>query len=116
MEAERGVGCVKGSPDAVAGLRARARDEEAHLGPDECQVLPELEEDDGPGGIIPHAGAEHPGQDTRKAGSRAIEEATANGASVNVTVCFMVPQAIAVAEGGCVGAAWPRRWKAGHGA
>ena len=32
------------------------------------------------------------------AGIRAIEEATARGVSVNVTVCFTVPQALAAAE------------------
>ena len=33
-----------------------------------------------------------------KAGIQAIEEATFNGVSVNATVCFTVPQALAVAE------------------
>jgi len=33
-----------------------------------------------------------------KAGIKAIEEATYHGASINATVCFTVPQAIAVAE------------------
>ena len=33
-----------------------------------------------------------------RAGIAAIEEATAEGISVNATVCFTVPQAIAVAD------------------
>ncbi|KAF0104179.1 MAG: transaldolase [Chloroflexi bacterium] len=33
-----------------------------------------------------------------KAGIKAVEEATWQGASINATVCFTVPQAVAVAE------------------
>ena len=43
-----------------------------------------------------------------KAGVQAIEEATAAGVVINATVCFTVPQAIAVAEAVERGLAAPR--------
>lgn len=46
------------------------------------------------------------------AGVAAIEEATAQGVNINATVCFTVPQAIAVAE--AVERGLNRREKAGH--
>ncbi len=48
-----------------------------------------------------------------KAGIVAIEEATAQGVSINATVCFTVPQSIAVAE--AVERGLNRREQAGHG-
>ena len=51
------------------------------------------------GAPLCQARAEHAGEDSRRPPrDRAIEEVTAQGVSINATVCFTVPQAVAVAE------------------
>jgi transaldolase len=60
-------------------------------------------------GLAPNIQAKIP---VTRAGITAIEEATFHGVNVNATVCFTLPQAIAVAE--AVGRGFKRREAAGH--
>ncbi len=84
---------------APPGLRARGRAEGAPLDPDRPAASTATPRASPRRPCASPPRAEHAGQDPRDLrGMQAIEEVTAAGVSINATVCFTVPQALAVAE------------------
>ena len=90
---------LKAARIVTANLRAGEGPEGANLDADQPDLLPERRGNRRAGDALSRAGAEHSGEDPGdRAGIAAIEEATSRGVNVNATVCFTLPQSIAVAE------------------